>query len=160
MSQLIPLPNDVEVRLIFKMLFGDEVAVDPNDTVAPDSDSKMVAIFVDDEDKPVTACVCDRNFVAFTGSALTRIPLGGAEDAAESGDFSEMMLGNFHEVMNICSSLFMNSGSPHLRLDTVYPTLDATPEGARAMIDSCQGRIDFDVAIPRYGNGELSFLRN
>ncbi len=159
MSKLFPLPNDIEVRIIFKMLFGDEVKVDINNPMASGSDSNMVAVFVDDDDQPVTACVCDRKFVAFSGSALTRIPVGGAEDAADSGDFSEMMLGNFHEIMNICSSLFMNGSSPHLRLDTVYPTLDATPEGARAMIDTCQSRIDFGVEIPRYGSGGLSFLR-
>jgi len=159
MSNLIPLPNAIEVRLVFKMLFGDDVKVDSNDPIVSNSDTNMVAAFVNDENQLVTACVSDRKFIAFSGSALTRIPVGGAEDAADSGDFSEMMLGNFNEVMNICSGLFMNNSSPHLKLDTVYSSLDATPESVRAMIDSCQSRIDFDVAIPEYGNGGLSFLR-
>ena len=118
----------------------------------------MVAIYVDDADKPVTACVCDHQFVAYIGSALTKIPPAGAEEAAESGDFTEMMLGNHHEIMNICSRLFMSGHSPHLRLAKVYTSPDDVPADARDVMQSTSGRADFAVEVPGYGKGSVSFL--
>lgn len=159
MSTLHPVPKDSEVRQILAMLYGDELELGPGEPVSADAGSKcMVAVYINDDNVPVTACVCDHQFAAFAGSALTRVPVGGAEDAAQTGEFSEMMLGNLHEIMNICSRLFMNSGSPHLRLDTVYATPDAMPHSVRAMVDTSQGRVHMDVSIPGYGNGSLSFL--
>ncbi len=158
MATIHPVPNDTQIRQIFAMLFGNDLVLDSGKPDTSDDASSIYAIFINDEGKQVTACVCDHHFAAFAGCALTRIPIGGAEDAANTGEFTEMMLGNLHEIMNICSRLFMNNSSPHLRLDTVYPAPDKVPDEARAMLDACQERVDFTVSIPGYGKGGLSFL--
>lgn len=97
-------------------------------------------------------------FAAFAGAALTKIPLGGAEDAAESGELTENMLGNLYEVMNICSRLFMDSSSPHLKLDKLYASISDLPDNALALVNAITGRLDLKVNIPGYGEGHLSFL--
>jgi hypothetical protein len=158
MTTIHPIPNDTQIRQIFGMLFGDDLQLDTGRSESSDAKNTMYAIYIDDEGKQVSACVCDYNFAAFAGSALTRIPIGGAEDAAKTGEFTEMMLSNLHEIMNICSRLFMNNSSPHLRLDTVYPAPDKVPDNARVLLDACQERVDFTVSIPGYGTGGLSFM--
>ncbi len=158
MTTLYPVPKEQEVEEIFAMLYGSELTLGSGEPLSIEDASSMIAVYIDDEGKPSTACACNYNFAAFAGSALTKIPVGGAEDAADSGDFSEMMLSNLHEIMNICSRLFMTSSSPHLKLDTVYKKLEDAPEEVKALFASTEERADFNVEIPNYGNGSISFL--
>lgn len=69
-----------------------------------------------------------------------------------------MMISNLHEVMNICSRMFMNDASPHIKLDTVYKTMDEVPDDIKALFSGAEDRSDFDVGIPNYGSGAISFL--
>lgn len=159
MATIHPTPRDVEVRQMLAMLFGNDLTISEIEAIPTDGDSgNVAAVFISDDDNPVTACVCDMKFAAFAGAALTRIPVGGAEDAAESGELTENMIGNLSEVMNICSRLFMSGNSPHLRLDKLYAKLADVPDNALAMLDSIAGRLDLKVSIPGYGEGHLSFL--
>ena len=68
------------------------------------------------------------------------------------------MQGNLKEVMNICSRLFMDDNSPHLKLDNLYESIGALPDSARSLMDSVQDRLDLIISIPDYGDGKLSFL--
>jgi len=158
MTTTHPVPQENQVRQIFSMLFGDELVLDAGKPEAADDAKSMYAVFIDDHGKHATACICDYNFAAFAGSALTKIPVGGAEDAANSGEFTDMMLSNLHEIMNICSRLFMSNTSPHLRLETVYHSPDTVPDNARIMLEACQERKDYTVSIPGYGKGSVSFM--
>ena len=159
MATTHPTPRDIEVRQMLAMLLGNDLEISEVDALPTDAESSVAAaVFVADDDTPVTACVCDMNFAAFAGSALTKIPPGGAEDAAKSGELTDNMLGNLNEIMNICSRLFMSGNSPHLRLDKLYASISELPENARALVDSISGRLDLKVSIPGYGEGHLSFL--
>lgn len=158
MASVHPIPQAKDVMQMVAMLYGNDAAVADGDVIPADSDKSMVAVFVSDDDQPVTACVYDWEFAAYAGSALTRIPQGGAEDAAKDGDFSEMMMGNVREFMNICSRLFMTDSSPHLRLGETYKAGDARPESVSAMVSGCAGKAGFTVSIPNYGSGKLSFI--
>jgi len=160
MSSIHPLPQEIEIRQMLGMLFGDELEIKsaetPLDTGADSNNA--AALFVSDDGEPVTACICDLPFAAFAGAALSMIPKGGAEDAAKSGDLSETMLGNLHEIMNICSRLFMKSDSPHLKLENIYSSIKDLPENAREMVGTVKDQLHFQVTIPGYGDGHLSFL--
>lgn len=159
MSNIHPIPKKDEVRLMLAMLFGGGLAVENGKPVVTAKGGKsVVAVYVNDEKMPVTACACDHPFAAFAGAALSRIPAGVAKDAVKSGEFSEMMLGNLYEIMNICSRLFMDNSSPHLKLDAVYATPDKMPDNALAMVAAATGRLDLAISIPGYGSGSLSFL--
>ncbi|HID81297.1 MAG TPA: hypothetical protein EYH06_03325 [Chromatiales bacterium] len=159
MTTTFATPKEIEVQEMLGMLYDAGLSVKSGDALATEAGSKsLIALYVDDEDQPVTVCACDYNFTAFAGAALTKIPKGGAEDAASSGDFSGAILGNLNEVMNICSRLFMNSSTPHLRLDKTYNSPDEIPEGAKQILSSSAGRADFDVTIPGYGDGKLAFI--
>jgi len=159
MSTNFAVPKEVEVQEMLGMLYDAGLTVKSGENQAIEAGSKnLIAVYVDDADQPVTACACDYNFTAFAGAALTKIPKGGAEDAASSGDFSGTMLGNLNEVMNICSRLYMNSSTPHLRLDKTYSSPDDVPEDVKPILSNSAGRADYDVSIPGYGDGKLAFL--
>lgn len=158
MASIHPTPRDIEVKQMLGMLFGD-VDISEADELPTGNDSgNAAAVFVSDDDQPVTACVCDMKFAAFAGAALTKIPVGGAEDAAESGELTDNMLGNLNEVMNIISRLFMSGSSPHLRLEKTYAKIAEIPESAATMLQGIAGRLDLKVSIPGYGEGHIAFL--
>lgn len=159
MATIHPTPREVEVRQMLAMLFGNDLTISEAEELPVDAESNnAAALYLADDDTPVTACVCDMNFAAFAGSALTKIPPGGAEDAAKSGELTENMMGNLNEVMNICSRLFMSGNSPHLRLDKMYASIAEMPDNAKTMFDAVSGRLDLKVTIPGYGEGYLAFL--
>jgi|AMFO01.1.fsa_nt_gi hypothetical protein len=154
----IPLPKAIELQQILSMMYGSGLKAENGEPVPAEPGSKsLVAVYVDDDDQPVVACAVDYPFTAYAGASLTRIPLGTAKECAGNGDFSEIMLGNVHEIMNICSRLLMNSGSPHLRLQTLYRAPDELPDTVQELIRGSSRSADFSVTFPDYGDGRVSF---
>lgn len=159
MPEKYPLPRDAMVAEMFKTLFGDGVLVKrgtPLDTKG--QGTNLVAVFVADDGSPATAVVCDVSFGAYAGCALSMIPAAGARDAAKSGELSDLMHENLREVMNICSRFFMTNESPHIRLETVYPTSEVAPVGALSLLTRPGQQLDLDITIPGYGSGRVTLL--
>ncbi len=154
----IPLPKPIDLQQILAMMYGNGLKAEPGEPVPAEPGAKsLVAIYVDDDDQPIAACTVDYPFTAYAGASLTRIPLGTAEECAQTGEFSEIMLGNVHEIMNICSRLLMDSESPHLRLQTLYKAPEELPENVLPMIQNAPEGADFSVTFPNYGDGRISF---
>lgn len=154
MSASFVTPDGNAVAKLLETIFGNGLAVSDSDS--PDVSDKHTATFIDDEDKLVAVCVCDKSFVAYSGAALSMIPAGVANDMINGGEVSEALVGNFYEVMNICSKLLMSDSSAHLRLDKVLEPGDAGSTTAELKGDSVLK--GFIVDIPGYGSGEVSFL--
>ncbi len=135
------------------MIFGAEL--DVSDSEAQDLSNHYVATFVSDEDQLVAFCACDKEFVAYSGAALSMIPADVANEMISGNAVTEVMIENFYEVMNICSKLLMSDSSAHLRLDkTLSPEDSAGPVAALQESAHITG---FGVDIPRYGKGRLIF---
>ncbi len=147
------MPNEKAVRQLLVPLYGDELRVEKADVNGTSGDH--VATYIDDGDELVAVCSCDAGFVGFAGAALTMMPADVAQEMVSATDFSDIVLGNFHEVMNICSRLLMNNESPHLRLDeTLAP---AAAEAALSRLGEAGGVAGFNVEIPGYGRGRFVF---
>lgn len=153
------IPKPIEVQQMLGMLYDGEISVEDSEPLSTETGAKtLVAVYVDDEDKPVTACTCDFHFTAYAGGALTKIPKAGTDEMAESGEFSQMIMGNFYEVMNICSRLFMNSQTPHLRLEKTYTAPEDAPAEIADILSASSNKAGFTVKIDGYGEGQLSFV--
>ncbi|MFZ4791866.1 MAG: hypothetical protein ACOYMW_13420 [Candidatus Competibacteraceae bacterium] len=153
------LPNATAMIKTVAMLFGNEVKVTPGkplDTKV--GSSNLIAIYVDDDDKPVAAVLCDIPFAANAGCALSMLPAGAAKDAIKTKKLEQTMLDNLYEVMNILSALLIDEHTPHLKLTVLYPDLGKLPADARAALSTMKGHADFIVNVPRYGVGGLSLL--
>lgn len=155
MSTTFEVPDEKSVSGLLSFIFGDDLKVD----AAADTDfsGQHVATFIDDQDKLVALCLCDKEFVAYSGAALSMIPAEVAKEMIDGNDISEAIYGNFYEVMNICSKLFMkDTGGAHLRLDkTLSP--EAGQEALAALAQSGK-KLGFAIGIPRYGDGKLNFV--
>ena len=153
------LPNAAALAKTLEMLFGGNVPVTagkPLDVKA--GSGNLVATYVDDDDQPVAVAVCDVPFAANAGSALSMLPVAVAKDAIKTRKPEQAMLDNLYEVMNILSTMLMNEHTPHLKLAILYPDPGKLPAEARALLGATKGRADFNVSVPRYGNGGLSLL--
>lgn len=152
----VPLPTADDMRRMLAMMY-DDLECGDGTAVSEDGDKCVVAIYLSDDDQPIAAALCDYKFAAFTGAALTRIPPGGAEDAADEKDLGESILENVQEVFNICSRLLMTADSPHLRLGKVYEGVDTVPEAEAALFASSE-RVHLKADVPNYGEGNVTFI--
>jgi hypothetical protein len=66
-------------------------------------------------------------------------------------------LANLREAKNICTRLVLRDGSPHLRLRELCQ-FAALPAPAAAIIAGAKGRVDFEVAISKYGPGAIAVM--
>ena len=83
------------------------------------------------------------------------IPKGGADDAVESKELTDVMQECYYEVVNILSRSLMSATSEHLRLEKVYP-----PGEKAELLDLLGAETEsaaFKIEIPGYGFGELTF---
>ena len=84
------------------------------------------------------------------------LPKDVVDEMVASSNLSEIVVSNFHEIMNICSRLLIAEHGAHLRLDK---TLD--PEAAAGPITELEPKTEiasFNLTIPGYGSGAMSFL--
>tara|TARA_R110002111_G_scaffold157978_4_gene224696 strand:- start:392 stop:859 length:468 start_codon:yes stop_codon:yes gene_type:complete len=152
MTKRFVVPSTESVADMLSMLYGNDVDATemPDKTIA----GAFAASFVCDDGDLVAVCVCDPAFVAYSGAVLSMMPVGGAEDMLESGEFTKTSVDNFYEVINVCSRLLMSDSSAHLKLDKVY-----RPEDAVAVVGGFSARVTvgFKLKIPRYGVGKMIF---
>jgi hypothetical protein len=154
---ICPLPDLNLVRELLGMLF-DGLMVKPGAKldVSPKS-TGWVGVYVTDDGKPVALCACDLAFATNAGAALSMLPPGVAKESFKSGQLTDVMSANLREVMNICTRLVLHEGTAHVRLDTVGP-IAKLPAAVAAIAAAPKARIDFDIALGRYGNGLLAAL--
>ena len=114
-------------------------------------------MFVADSGEPVALCGADANLAASFGGAFSMLPVAAAKDAAKARELTDVMIENVREIMNICTRLVMDATSPHLKLEQIYPA-KSLPAAAAALLGAPKGRREFQVQLPKYGGGVLTFL--
>ncbi len=154
MSSYYVIPTPQSISSLLSMIFGEDL--DVSDCEPPELSSLYIATFVNDDNQLVALCACDKSFVAYSGAALSMIPAAIANEMISGNTVTDAMVDNFYEVMNICSKLLMSDTSAHLRLDrALQPTESAD---AIATLGESANVMAFDVGIPQYGNGTLTFV--
>jgi hypothetical protein len=157
MATRYPLPDLAKVKLMLGLLYdGLEVKPGKKFEIAPASGA-WLGLYIADDGSPVAACVADLALAAHSSAALSMLPPAVAKDAAKSKELTEVMIANLREIMNICTRLLMEEGSAHLRLDSVYPA-KALPASAAKLLGAVQGRVDFELNVPKYGPGTLAVV--
>ena len=147
-------PSEKSLQEMLGSLYGEGVVL--TDSSPLGVDSGFVYNYVDDEDNSVAVLVADSSMVANAGSAMMMVPAGAAAEAAESGDLSNMMLECYYEVANILSRSLMDDTSVHLRLEKMYTPGENTDLIAQYSGDCKQ--VSFNVKVPEYGDGNMTFF--
>jgi hypothetical protein len=157
MSTTLPMPDAAKVRGMLGILFdGLEVKPGKKFDLAPASGA-WVGLYVGKDNVPLALCAMDAALAGYAGAALSMLPPAVAKDAVKSKDLTDVMVQNLREIMNICSRLVMTDTSPHVRLEEVHPAAKFTA-GVNAVISGQQGRVDFELNVPKYGPGTLAVV--
>ncbi len=153
MANLCVKPTAESVKELLDALFGNSVEVSEGTHI--EAADGYIANYISDEDKPIATCVANIDMVAYSGSIMMMIPKGGADDAIDSKELTEVMQECYYEVVNILSRALMSATSEHLRLEKVYP-----PGTNTELVASLGDDVEvasFAVEIPGYGPGTISF---
>ncbi len=157
MATAYPLPDGRKIVDMLGLLFdGLDVKAGGTFDQTP-AGGAWFGVFVADSGSPAALCGADANLAATLGSAFSMLPVGAAKDAAKSRELTSVMIDNMREIMNICSRLVMDATSPHLKLDQIYPA-KSLPAPAAALLGAPSGRRQFQIQLPKYGGGVLTFL--
>jgi hypothetical protein len=159
MATAYPMPDGPKILQMLGLLFdGLEVKLGGTFDQTP-AGGAWFGVFVADNGEPVALCGADGNLAATFGAAFSMLPVGAAKDAAKHRELTSVMVDNLREIMNICTRLVMDATSPHLKLDQIYPST-SLPAPATALLGAPKNRREFQVQLPKYGGGVLTFLSN
>ena len=157
MPNAIPLPDGKKVSNMLAVLF-DGLDVKPGGTFDSSlTQGAWFGMFVLDAGEPAALCGADATLSASFGAALSMLPVSAAQEAAKTKNLTDVMVGNIREVMNICSRLLMDNNTPHLKLEELYPR-KSLPAHAAGLLAAPKTRIQFQVSVPKYGGGVMTFM--
>jgi hypothetical protein len=157
MATVYPLPDGPKiVELLGLLLDGLDAKAGGTFDQTP-AGGAWFGVFNADNGASVVLCGADANLAAALGAAFSLLPVGAAKEAARARELTAVMIDNMREIMNICSRLVMDATSPHLRLEQIYP-IKSLPAQATALLGAPNGRREFQVQLPKYGGGVLTFL--
>ena len=148
------MPTAQDVLEMVNVFFGEDTSV--SDATPADLSDRHVATFISSGENVVAILACDSKFVAYSGAAFSMLPVDVANEMVKSGDFSDVIKSNFHEVMNICSRLLMSDHSEHLRLDQTLSPGDGSNIVAEMRTNGALS--GFEIGIPGYGAGHIAVL--
>jgi hypothetical protein len=157
MSTAFPLPDVHKVQSILGLLFDGLDVKSGGSLDEKPKGGAFFGVFIGADDAPVALCGVDLSLGASLAAALSMLPPSVVKEAVKTGDLGRVMAENLREIMNICTRLLLDSTSPHLKLDQVYPS-QSLPSAASAILGAIHGHREFQLQLPRYGGGVLSLL--
>jgi hypothetical protein len=154
-----PMPAPERVSEVLADLMGRGVTVAR--TRAVDLGGGRPAALADyqlDSGSVGVVCVADVRLTNALGAALTMVAPNVVEDAVASQTIDQPTIDNFREVVNVMTSLFNSSNTPHVKFRDVHTLPSQLPAETAMLLDGPKGRRDFDVTVDEYGTGTLSVL--
>jgi len=99
----------------------------------------------------------DLQAAAGLGAALSLIPAGAAQSAAKDGKFSEVLLDNFREVMNVGSSILRPVEGRVVLQDVLMSPQPSAAEMAK-WLAGAKARLDVTTTLQGYEGGRMLLL--
>jgi hypothetical protein len=153
------LPALKDVAQTLTALMGRHAAVSVSKTpYRPAKSERVLVVTYRGLDGTLGAvCLADLAFAAYAGAALAMFPLPRAQESLRAGKLDEQLEENFHEVMNVISTI-LTRGDARERLDAVSAGVARLSAEATALLERPRARLDLEVEINGYANGKLTFL--
>jgi predicted component of type VI protein secretion system len=162
LSPLQPLtgsPTLDEIAELLTNLLGEEVKVSRSSTALKVQDVCMLAEYTTEDGETTSVALADLRLANYLGAALAMIPADGAEADVKAQKLVAEVRDNMKEIFNIATSLIAKTGSGHRTLGRVLELNVEQPKGALgALYQAPPFRYDFDVEVPGYGKGRLTYL--
>lgn len=160
--QRLVLPAPEAVAQMITGLLGRHVTGKKSTPVAwnpkAQKDASVLAVYVRDDGSYRGVTISDTAAVCMVGAALTLHPIADASACLKAGKWSEGLMENYREVLNVAANLFNMPGAPHTRLRKVCLPGEAVPEEVEAALRKPAGRQDVEVTVAGYGSGRLSIV--
>jgi hypothetical protein len=156
-TQALPEPDDV--RAVLNGLLGRDITAS---RVPPESiplDAKYVVGLYEREDGKIGGVVvCDLELAAYSGAALSLLPMAIAKESIADGTIEDSLLENFQEVLNVGVQWFTAKGNPRVRLAEVFPPGAKLPDDIRLVMAAPNDRLDVTAEVAGYGGGRIRLL--
>jgi hypothetical protein len=153
------LPKAPDVSRIVAGLIGKDPAIVACKTQfkpAPNA-PVLVGEYLTPEKALVVLLVCDLEFAARSGAALTMMPQNVVEGSIRSGKMDPGLMENYYEIANVLTAAFA-AVETRLVLRTVFEDAAKLPEEAQAILKKPKSRLDMEANIVGYGKGKLTLL--
>jgi hypothetical protein len=151
------LPDATAISNLLTNLIGKRVKIVKGPPMAPAA-AGGIASYVDAAGALQFAVIVDLKALGSIGAALAMIPAAMVEEAVKSGKPSSALTENAYEVLNIAASVFNEVEGTTLHVKIKGLTLPPIPPGATKWIAAAKSRLDFDLGIPGYPDGKISFV--
>jgi hypothetical protein len=159
LQPLTPSPSIDEIGELLTNLLGEEVTASRSTTALRAQDVCMLGEYVAEDGETTAVVLLDLRLAVYLGSALAMIPASAAEADVKARQLTAEVRDNVKEIFNIATSLVMGTGGLHRKLGRVLELKEEPPSGALAKLYSAPPfRYDFDVDVPGYGKGRLTYL--
>lgn len=153
----LPLPESV--HRMFTDLLGKQVVVKKaTPFVVGPATLGIVAAYVHDSGQIGALAVCDLAWACHGGAALMLLPPSTSADAVKSGKFTETIVDNIREVLNVAASLFIHEERPHVRLREIHILPGKLPEAVAKVLQRPAARMDLELTVQGYGAGRMTLL--
>lgn len=159
LQPLTPSPTIDDIGELLTNLLGEEVTASRSTTALRPQDVCMLGEYVAEDGETTAVALVDLRLAVYLGSALAMIPASAAEADVKARQLTAEVRDNVKEIFNIATSLVMGSGGLHRKLGRVLDLKEEPPSGVLAKLFSAPPfRYDFDVDVPGYGKGRLTYL--
>jgi len=119
-------------------------------------ETSLVAVYTNSDGQLAAVMLADLEMAAMCGAALSLIPASVAQQSVKAGGVDSTLFDNFHEVLNICSQLFKGLDEIRVSLQNVGYLHELDSLEARNLISATARRLNLQVSIEGYGEGNLS----
>jgi hypothetical protein len=156
-----PMPGQDRVRDVLADLMGRTVTVARTEAAPLEVDGPGPAALADyeaDGGSIGVLCVADVRLANALGAALTMIAPAAVDEAVENLRIDDPTIDNFREVVNVLTSLFNTTSTPHVKFREVHRLPSQLPAETVQLLEAPRGRRDFDVSVEDYGTGRLSLF--
>lgn len=150
------LPEVEDVREVLHGLLGRDITAARVAASGMKIDAKLVVGLYERENGKVGGLVIsDLEVAAYSGAALSLLPIGVAQESIEDGTIEDSLLENFREVLNVGVRWFTAKGNPRVVLSEVYPPGTRLPDDVRRVMAAPADRMEILVEIAGYGEGRM-----
>jgi hypothetical protein len=118
----------------------------------------MVGVYVDDNLTMVALVLLDVPLAAASGAALGLLPQRVVEASLVSNALTDAVAENVGEVLNVITQILSAPEGPHLRLHRVYRPDELLPSDIAGVASRLGRRVDLELSVAGYGNGQLSIV--
>ncbi|MCL5052218.1 MAG: hypothetical protein M1447_00140 [Gammaproteobacteria bacterium] len=146
-SSRLLLPSLDELESVLSNLMDAPLLADRYRKGSPLPEFYLVGLYCDQNDVLRSLIQVDFSFALYCGARLSLIPAGVIEESKASGELTDTIVANVHEILNIFGLLFneQRPNAPRARL-TKLVLVDELPEEGQELLRS-PGLQGIDVAV-------------